>query len=153
MGWDRTFPRAFLKAQLGAGVSLPETGTAFLSIKEADKTADLVETGKILKSLDFHILATSGTAAFLGNHGIETEVVNKQYEGGRTIVDILKDGDVSLVMNTTEGAQAVEDSRSMRSVTLMDKIPYYTTLAGSYAAAQAMASANDGDTVVRALQG
>ncbi|ABD53980.1 carbamoyl-phosphate synthase large subunit [Jannaschia sp. CCS1] len=153
MGWDRTFPRAFLKAQLGAGVSLPETGTAFLSIKEADKTADLVETAKILKSLGFHILATSGTAAFLGGHGIETEVVNKQYEGGRTIVDILKDGAVSLVMNTTEGAQAVEDSRSMRSVTLMDKIPYYTTLAGSHAAAQAMASAHEGDTVVRALQG
>ncbi|WP_341862471.1 carbamoyl-phosphate synthase large subunit [Gymnodinialimonas sp. 57CJ19] len=153
MGWDRSFPRAFLKAQLGAGVSLPERGTAFLSIKEADKTADLVDTAKMLKTLGFHILATSGTAAFLGKHGIEAEVVNKQYEGGRTIVDILKDGGVQLVMNTTEGAQAVEDSRSMRTVTLMDKIPYFTTLAGSHAAAQAMVSAREGETVVRALQG
>ncbi|GAB5449219.1 carbamoyl-phosphate synthase large subunit [Gymnodinialimonas sp.] len=153
MGWDRTFPRAFLKAQLGAGVSLPETGTAFLSIKEADKTVELVETAQMLKTLGFHILATSGTARFLADAGIESELVNKQYEGGRTIVDILKDGGVQLVMNTTEGAQAVEDSRSMRSVTLMDKIPYFTTLAGSHAAAQAMVSAREGETVVRALQG
>ncbi|OAN73178.1 carbamoyl phosphate synthase large subunit [Jannaschia sp. EhC01] len=153
MGWDRTFPRAFLKAQLGAGTVLPTQGTVFLSIKEADKTAELVDTGKMLKSLGFHILATSGTAKFLAEHGIESETVNKQYEGGRTIVDILKDGGVHLVMNTTEGAQAVEDSRSMRSVTLMDKIPYFTTLAGSHAAAQAMVSAREGEMVVRALQG
>ncbi len=153
MGWDRTFPRAFLKAQLGAGVQLPDGGTAFLSIKEADKTDELIETGEMLKSLGFAILATSGTAAFLAKAGIESTVVNKQYEGGRTIVDILKDGGVHLVMNTTEGAQAVEDSRSMRSVTLMDKIPYFTTLAGSHAAAQAMVSAREGEMVVRALQG
>ncbi|MEX3016386.1 carbamoyl-phosphate synthase large subunit [Gymnodinialimonas hymeniacidonis] len=153
MGWDRTFPRAFLKAQLGAGTHLPTEGTAFLSIKEADKTAELVETAQMLKDLGFTILATRGTAAFLSEHGIASEVVNKHYEGGRTIVDIMKDGGVQLVMNTTEGAQAVEDSRSMRSVTLMDKIPYYTTLAGSHAAAQAMVSAKEGETVVRALQG
>ncbi|WP_224813946.1 carbamoyl-phosphate synthase large subunit [Hasllibacter sp. MH4015] len=153
MGWDRTFPRAFLKAQLGAGTTLPTEGTAFLSIKEADKTSDLVDTAKMLKSLGFSILATRGTAAFLAEHDIPSEVVNKHYEGGRTIVDIMKDGGVQLVMNTTEGAQAVEDSRSMRSVTLMDKIPYYTTLAGSHAAAQAMVSAREGETVVRALQG
>ncbi|MBF9044680.1 carbamoyl-phosphate synthase large subunit [Rhodobacterales bacterium HKCCE4037] len=153
MGWDRTFPRAFLKAQLGAGTVLPQEGTVFLSIKEADKGDELVETAKMLKSLGFSILATRGTAAFLAEHGIESETVNKHYEGGRTIVDIMKDGGVQLVMNTTEGAQAVEDSRSMRSVTLMDKIPYFTTLAGSHAAAQAMVSAREGETVVRALQG
>jgi carbamoyl-phosphate synthase large subunit len=153
MGWDRSFPRAFLKAQLGAGVHLPQSGNVFLSIKEADKTADLVETANMLKTLGFHILATSGTRAFLADHGIESDLVNKHYEGGRTIIDILKDGDVALVMNTTEGAQAVEDSRSMRTVTLMDKIPYFTTLAGAHAAAQAMMSAKEGETVVRALQG
>ncbi|MEJ6392358.1 carbamoyl-phosphate synthase large subunit [Gymnodinialimonas sp. 2305UL16-5] len=153
MGWDRTFPRAFLKAQLGAGTILPEGGTAFLSIKEADKTPDLVETAHMLHDLGFKILATSGTAAFLADHGIASETVNKHYEGGRTIVDVMKDGLVHLVMNTTEGAQAVEDSRSMRAVTLMDKIPYFTTLAGSHAAAQAMMSAKEGETVVRALQG
>ena len=153
MGWDRSFPRAFLKAQLGAGTVLPEGGTVFLSIKEADKGAELVETAQMLTDLGFHILATSGTAKFLKAAGIGSEVVNKQYEGGRTIVDILKDGEVALVMNTTEGAQAVEDSRSMRSVTLMDKIPYFTTLAGSHAAAQAMVSAREGEIVVRSLQG
>ena len=124
-----------------------------MSIKEADKTPELIETAQMLKTLGFSIMATRGTASFLSDAGIASDVVNKHYEGGRTIVDIMKDGGVQLVMNTTEGAQAVEDSRSMRSVTLMDKIPYYTTLAGSHAAAQAMVSAREGETVVRALQG
>ncbi|MEL7026183.1 MAG: hypothetical protein AAGO57_02995, partial [Pseudomonadota bacterium] len=75
------------------------------------------------------------------------------YEGGRTIVDVMKDGEVQLVMNTTEGAQAVEDSRSMRNVALMDKIPYFTTAAASHAAALAMKSAKDGEIEVQALQG
>jgi carbamoyl-phosphate synthase large subunit len=79
--------------------------------------------------------------------------VNKAYEGGRTIVDIMKDGLVHLVMNTTEGNQAVEDSRSMRNVALMDKIPYFTTLAGSHAAALAMKAAREGELGVRSLQG
>jgi carbamoyl-phosphate synthase large subunit len=79
--------------------------------------------------------------------------VNKAYEGGRTVVDIIKDGGVQLVLNTTEGAQAVEDSRSMRAVTLADKIPYYTTLAASHAAAQAMKAAREGELGVRSLQG
>jgi len=78
--------------------------------------------------------------------------VNKAYEGGRTIVDVMKDGEVDLVMNTTEGAQAVEDSRSMRNVALMDKIPYYTTLAGSHAAALAIKARDEGDVGVRSLQ-
>ena len=152
MGWDRSFPRAFLKAQLGAGTVLPETGRVFLSIKEADKGRELVEIARMLQGLGFEILATRGTAAYLADEGLETTVVNKQYEGGRTIVDILKDGEVDLVMNTTEGAQAVADSRSMRAVTLMDKIPYFTTLAGAHAAAQAMVSAREGEAAVRPLQ-
>lgn len=80
-------------------------------------------------------------------------MVNKAYEGGRTIVDIMKDGMVSLVLNTTEGAQAVEDSRSMRSVALYDKIPYFTTLAASHAAALAMKASREGELGVRSLQG
>ena len=78
--------------------------------------------------------------------------MNKAYEGGRTIVDVMKDGEVDLVMNTTEGAQAVEDSRSMRNVALMDKIPYYTTLAGSHAAALAIKARDEGDVGVSSLQ-
>jgi len=153
MGWDRTFPRAFLKAQLGAGTVLPDAGTAFLSIKEADKTDELVETARILTDLGLSILATRGTAAFLAENGIASDVVNKAYEGGRTIVDIMKDGQVALVMNSTEGAQAVEDSRSMRNVALMDKIPYFTTLAASHAAAMAMKASREGELGVRSLQG
>jgi carbamoyl-phosphate synthase large subunit len=153
MGWDRTFPRAFLKAQLGAGTTLPDAGTVFLSIKDADKTPHLIETAKTLTDLGLTILATRGTASFLAEHGIASDVVNKAYEGGRTIVDIMKDGHVALVMNTTEGAQAVEDSRSMRAVALYDKIPYFTTLAASHAAALAMKAAREGELGVRSLQG
>ena len=98
------------------------------------------------------LLATRGTASFLKDHGIPSEIVNKAYEGGRSIVDIIKDGGVQLVLNTTEGAQAVEDSRSMRAVTLADKIPYFTTLAASHAAAQAMRASREGELGVRSLQ-
>ncbi len=153
MGWDRHFHRAFLKAQLGAGVVLPTEGTAFLSIKEADKTPDLIEAAQTLIELGLDIIATGGTAAFLGEHGIKTELVNKVYEGRPNIVDVMKDGRIALVMNTTEGAMAVEDSRSMRAVALMDRIPYFTTLAASHAAALAMKMGREGELGVRALQG
>ncbi|MBF9038535.1 carbamoyl-phosphate synthase large subunit [Rhodobacterales bacterium LSUCC0387] len=153
MGWDRSFARAFLKAQLGAGTVLPSAGTVFLSIKDADKTPLLVETAQTLIDLGLKILATSGTAKFLADYGISSDVVNKAYEGGRTIVDMMKDGMVDLIFNTTEGAQAVEDSRSMRTVALYDKIPYYTTLAGSHAAVLAMKAAREGALAVRSLQG
>ena len=152
MGWDRNFPRAFLKAQMGAGTHLPEAGTVFISIKEADKTADMLEAVRIIVELGFSILATRGTAAWLETNGVTAEVVNKVYEGGRTIADRMKDGDVQLVFNTTEGAQAVEDSRSIRAVALYDKIPYYTTAAGSHAAALAMKAREEGAVDVRALQ-
>ncbi|SEO04491.1 carbamoyl-phosphate synthase large subunit [Palleronia pelagia] len=153
MGWDRDFPTAFLKAQMGAGVHLPTEGAVFLSIKDTDKTEQLIDTARILTELGLTIVATRGTASFLDENGIASKTVNKVYEGGRTIVDVMKDGDIALVMNTTEGAQAVEDSRSMRNVALMDRIPYFTTLAGCHAAAQAMRARVAGDIEVRSLQG
>ena len=152
MGWDRSFARAFLKAQLGAGAVLPEEGTVFFSIRNADKTEELVETARTLNRLGLKILATRGTARFLTDNGIPSDIVNKVYEGGRTIIDVMKDGEVALVMNTTEGAQAIEDSRSMRNVTLMDRIPYFTTSAAIHAAAMAMASSAEGELDVRSLQ-
>ncbi|MFV0360407.1 carbamoyl-phosphate synthase large subunit, partial [Tropicimonas sp.] len=152
MGSDKSFPRAFLKAQIGAGTDLPTGGTVFLSIKPADKTAQLLETARTLQDLGFSIVATRGTAAFLRQNGIEAQIVNKVYEGRPNIVDVMKDGRVQLVMNTTEGAQAVEDSRSMRSVALMDHIPYFTTLAAVHAAAMAMKAREEGEIEVRALQ-
>jgi carbamoyl-phosphate synthase large subunit len=153
MGWDRSFARAFLKAQLGAGTVLPTSGRVFLSIKDGDKGEDLVETAATLADLGLTLTATRGTAAFLAGHGIATEVVNKAYEGGRTVVDVMKDGLIQLVMNTTEGAQSIDDSRAMRNVALMDRIPYFTTLAAAHAAAQAMKAMREGELKVRTLQG
>ena len=152
MGWDRSFARAFLKAQLGAGMVLPQSGKVFLSVKDADKTAQIVETAQILTDLGFTIISTRGTAAYLGDNGITCDVVNKVYEGRPNIVDMLKNGDVTLVMNTTEGAQAVEDSREIRSVALYGKIAYFTTAAGAHAAAQAIAAYKEGEIEVRSLQ-
>ena len=153
MGWDRNFARAFLKAQMGAGVDLPEAGTVFMSIKDMDKTADMAEAGRIVTALGLDIVATRGTAAWLQEQGVACETVNKVYEGGLTIVDRLKDGHIALVFNTTEGAQAVEDSREIRAVALYDKIPYFTTAAASHAAALAMQERVAGDVDVRSLQG
>ncbi len=153
MGWDVSFPRAFLKAQMGAGVELPEGGRVFFSIKDADKTPQLVETARILVDLGFEIVATRGTAAFLAEHGIACDVVNKVYEGRPDVVDMLKDGQIALVMNTTEGAQAVEDSREIRAVALYDRIPYFTTAAAAHAAALAMRARREGEIVVMPLQG
>jgi carbamoyl-phosphate synthase large subunit len=153
MGWDRSFPRAFLKAQLGAGTALPAAGTLFVSVKDGDKTDVLLEATRILHALGFRILATAGTAAFLTAHGIPTTRVNKVYEGRPHIVDTLKDGGVQIVFNTTEGAQSIADSRAIRALTLSGRIPYYTTAAGARAAALAMRDRLEGDLRVRSLQG
>jgi len=152
MGWDRSFPRAFLKAQMGAGNHLPRTGTVFFSIKTEDKTDQLVETARVLTDLGFSIIATAGTAAFLSEHDIACETTKKVYEGRPNIVDLMKDGGIDLVMNTTEDTAAVEDSRDIRSVALYDKIPYFTTAAGAHAAAMAIKAREEGDLVVKPLQ-
>ncbi|MDB4052715.1 carbamoyl-phosphate synthase large subunit [Octadecabacter sp.] len=153
MGWARSFDRAFLKAQMGAGVNLPTSGTVFFSIKDSDKNDQLVEAAQIVTDLGMTICATRGTAEWLSGKGIKAAVVNKVYEGGRTVADLLKDGEIVLVFNSTEGTAAVEDSRSIRAIALADRIPYYTTLSGSHAAALAMRAKAKGDLKVRALQG
>ena len=153
MGWARSFDRAFLKAQMGAGVDLPTSGCVFFSIKDTDKTDQLLEAAQIVTDLGMTICATSGTANWLSEKGIKADVVNKVYEGGRTVADLLKDGEIALVFNSTEGTAAVEDSRSIRAIALADRIPYYTTLSGSHAAALAMKAKVEGDVKVRALQG
>ena len=153
MGWDRDFPRAFLKAQMGAGNPLPRNGCAFISIKDMDKTEDMLSAARILLEQDFTIVATRGTAEWLTKHDIACEIVNKVYEGRPNITDLMKDGAIHLVMNTTEGAQAVEDSKSIRSIALYDKIPYFTTAAGSYAAALAIKAQAEDEIGVKSLQG
>ncbi|NIY95935.1 carbamoyl-phosphate synthase large subunit [Salipiger sp. HF18] len=153
MGWDRSFPRAFLKAQMGAGTHLPTEGNVFFSIKDADKTDQMIEAAQVLSGMGFKLIATGGTAKFLEAAGIACEVVKKVYEGRPNVVDMMKDGGIQLVLNTTEGAASVEDSREIRSVALYDKIPYYTTAAGAHAAVMAMRSREEGEIVVKSLQG
>ena len=153
MGWDRDFPRAFLKAQMGAGMVLPSAGCAFVSIRDMDKGADMIEAAQVLTGLGFTLVATRGTAAWLADNGVPCEQVNKVYEGRPDITDLMKDGGVQLVINTTEGAQAVEDSRSIRSIALYDKIPYFTTAAGAHAAALAIRAQAEGEVGVKSLQG
>ena len=152
MGWDRSFARAFLKSQMGAGTNLPSEGLVFVSVRDADKTEALAQAARDLTEMGFKLVATGGTARFLREQGVETELVNKVYEGRPNIVDRLKNGEIVMVLNTTEGAQAIADSRDIRAVALNDKIPYYTTAAGSIAAVAAIKSRGEGEVGVRALQ-
>jgi carbamoyl-phosphate synthase large subunit len=152
MGSDTTFARAFLKAQLGAGTDLPTGGRVFISIRDEDKTDAMMEAARTLAAQGFTLVATRGTASWLKAAGLDCEVVNKVYEGRPNIVDQLKDDQIALVLNTTEGQQSITDSREIRSVALYDKIPYFTTAAGAQAAAQAIASRDMDSLKVTSLQ-
>jgi carbamoyl-phosphate synthase large subunit len=152
MGWDRSFALAFLKAQMGAGVVLPEGGRVFVSIKDMDKTQAFAASMRDLAGMGFQIVATRGTAAWLATEGVTAEPVAKVYEGRPNVVDRLKNDEIALVMNTTEGPQAVADSRDIRRVALMDKIPYFTTAAAAIAVVAAMNARSEGYGV-RTLQG
>jgi carbamoyl-phosphate synthase large subunit len=151
MGLDVTFGRAFAKSQIGAGAKLPLSGTAFISVKETDKEF-AVEPAKHLLEMGFDIIATRGTAKYLVAAGLEVRVVNKVLEGRPHIVDALKNGQVQLVFNTTEGVQALADSLSIRRTALQQKVPYYTTIAGAAAATQAIAALKEGSLEVASLQ-
>ncbi|KQX20001.1 MULTISPECIES: carbamoyl-phosphate synthase large subunit [unclassified Sphingomonas] len=151
MGIDSDFATAFAKAQLGAGTKLPLGGTAFVSVKEGDKGHILPAVQQLI-AMDFTILATSGTAAFLRAQGLEVETVLKKREGRPNIVDRLVDGDVDLIFNTTEGWQSLLDSKAIRTSALYGRIPYFTTAAASVAAAQAIGALRERKLEVRALQ-
>ena len=152
MGKDNNFERAFFKAQLGAGVELPKTGNVFISVRNNDKSERLLQTAKLLIELGFKIIATRGTAEYFEQNSIKSILVNKVYEGRPNIVDMMKNEEIDLVVNTTDGTQAIEDSHSMRAVCLSDKIPYYTTLAASSAAAIAIKKWQEGEIGVRSIQ-
>ena len=153
MGWDQSFPIAYLKAQMGAGVVLPDGGAVFLSIKDMDKTGEMADTARLLLTLGFNLITTRGTGEWLLANNIECEVVNKVYEGRPNIVDRLKDGEIAVLMNTTEGTQSVEDSREIRAVALNADLPYFTTAAAIHVVTLAMKSREEGELGVRALQG
>jgi len=151
MGLDKDYAVAFAKSQLGSGTILPRKGTVFVSIKDSDK-ARLLPSLKTLSELGFKLIATSGTLRYLKEQGIAAEKINKVLEGRPHIVDAITNGEVQLVFNTTEGAQALADSRSLRRAALLHKVPYYTTLSGAVAAAQGIKAYLAGDLEVRALQ-
>ena len=151
MGLDRDFAMAYAKAQLGAGVDLPRSGTLFVSVKDSDK-ARILPAVDTLAKLGFKIMATTGTANFLKDNGIQAEKINKVLEGRPHIEDAIRNRQVQLVFNTTDGAKAESDSKSLRRATLMQKVPYSTTLSGALAAVEAIAALKAGNFEVRPLQ-
>jgi carbamoyl-phosphate synthase large subunit len=151
IGLDRSFDVAFAKSQLGAGTKVPTSGAVFVSVREGDKQR-VLDAVKLLADLGFKVLATGGTARYLNEHGIAAQRINKVSEGRPHVVDAIKNGGVQLVFNTTEGAQALADSRSLRRAALLHRAPYYTTLAGALAAAEGVRALLAGDLEVRALQ-
>jgi carbamoyl-phosphate synthase large subunit len=145
------FARAFAKSQIGGGTTLPTTGCAFVSVKDDDKPF-IKEAVAALIAEGFKIIATGGTATYLAEQGLAVTPVKKVLEGRPNIVDAMKNGDVQLVFNTTDGKQALQDSFSLRRTALMMKIPYYTTAAGALAASQAIGAIKAGELDVKAIQ-
>lgn len=151
IGLDRSFDIAFAKSQLGAGSKVPVKGTVFVSVRDEDKPR-IVPSMRILADLGFRILATGGTLRLLQEQGISAAKINKVLEGRPHVVDAIKNGEIQLVFNTTDGPQALADSRSLRRTALLHKVPYYTTLAGAIAAAEGIKAYCSGDLEVRSLQ-
>ncbi len=151
MGVDASFPLAFAKSQIAAGTVLPVEGAALLSVRDADKRATLPIARRLVEN-GFSLIATDGTANFLRNAGIGVETINKVAEGSPHVVDAIRDGKVSLVINTIDGARSVEDSFSMRRMALECRVPYCTTIAGAGAVAEGIAQLRCDLLNVRPLQ-
>ncbi len=151
MGIDREFAMAFAKAQLGSGTALPTSGTVFVSVRDSDKDHILGAMRDLLE-MGFRIVATRGTRRHFEAHGIACEQVNKVLEGRPHIVDMMKNGEVHLVFNTTEGSKALTDSKDIRRTALLNRIPYYTTLAGAVAVVDAIRALRTGSLKVAPLQ-
>ncbi len=152
IGLDLDFPIAFAKSQLGAGMIVPKTGTAFISVRDDDKTQEVADAIKKLAGAGFDIIATGGTHEFLLDNEVACEKVNKVLEGRPHIVDALKNNDVQLVINTTYGKKTVSDSQAIRRSALIEKVPYYTTIPGAIAAIDGILAYSAGNLDVRPLQ-
>jgi carbamoyl-phosphate synthase large subunit len=142
MGIDKDFKRAFAKSQLGAGMVLPIAGTVFISVRDRDKE-NALQVAKQLSGLGFSVVATGGTQRYLVANGVDAKRVNKVLEGRPHCVDALDNGDVHLVINTTDGAQSIADSFSIRRTALVNNVPHYTTMTAAIAAADAIAVIKD----------
>ena len=148
---EKAFARAFAKSQIAGGTTIPRAGAVFVSVKASDKPF-ILEPVRRLIDQGFRVIATGGTADYLAGQGLAATPIKKVLEGRPNIVDAMKNGEVQLVFNTTEGRQSLQDSFSLRRTALMMKIPYYTTTAGALAAAQAIAVMAEGALEVRPLQ-
>jgi carbamoyl-phosphate synthase large subunit len=151
MGIDKSYAVAFAKSQIASGSRVPGSGTLFVSVKEADKDR-IVQPVRELAEMGFKVLATRGTLRHLEANGIACTKVNKVLEGRPNIVDAMKNREVDLVFNTTEGAKALADSSTIRRTALMYKIPYYTTIAGALAVTEAIQAMRAGILEVQPLQ-
>ncbi len=151
IGLDTDYSLAFAKSQMGAGMKVPRDGTVFVSVRDDDKPL-LRSAMRDLEAAGFKILATAGTYRYLHDNGIVATKVNKVAEGRPHIVDAMKNGEVQLVINTTEGQKSISDSRDIRRTALMGKIPYYTTIPGAIAAVEGIIGYRDGQLTVRPLQ-
>ncbi len=151
MGLDKDFDTAFLKSQMGAGLILPKSGTVFMSVKDSDKDY-IIDIAKEYVASGFEIIATEGTANILNANNIKATRINKVLEGRPHIVDAVIDGKVQMVINTTEGAQSLSDSYSIRRSALMSSVVYYTTVSGARAAIRAINSDKNNELKVKSLQ-
>ncbi|WP_119389592.1 carbamoyl-phosphate synthase large subunit [Taklimakanibacter lacteus] len=151
MGLDKSYDMAFAKSQLGAGMRVPLAGTVFISVKDADKPRILPAVRKLI-DLGFRICATGGTQRFLEAKGLDCAKVNKVLEGRPNVVDALKNGEIQLVLNTTESKASESDSKPIRQTALLQKVPHYTTLPGILAVTKAIAAQKAGTLDVRPLQ-
>lgn len=154
MGSDKTFPLAFAKALLGAGVTLPASGTVFISVNDRDKPA-AIGVAKQLIALGFNLLATGGTASVLSAEAIPVTAIAKKHEGGdgaRSVDTMIEQGDIALVINTPAGEAALEDDSYIRKAAVIKNIPMVTTMPGAQAFAQAMASLKSGEFSLNSLQ-
>jgi carbamoyl-phosphate synthase large subunit len=151
IGLDTDFALAFAKAQLGAGVELPRSGTVFVSVRDDDKERVLPAI-RILDEIGFKVLATGGTQRYLIDNGIKSAKINKVLEGRPHIEDAIRNRQVQLVINTTDGNKAISDSKSLRRAALMQKVPYYTTMSGALSAAEAIRALMAGSLEVKPLQ-
>ncbi|WP_169543019.1 carbamoyl-phosphate synthase large subunit [Sneathiella aquimaris] len=151
MGIDKDFASAFLKSQMAAGVVLPTSGNVFISVKDLDKPL-VKDVALKLVELGFSLVSTAGTAAYFEENGIDVSRINKVMEGRPNIVDFMKNGEIAMVINTTEGVQALKDSYDIRHTALVMKTPYSTTIAGARASAMAIEKIKSGTLEVNPLQ-
>ena len=151
MGLDKNFLSAFIKSQIASGTNLPENGNVFLSVDDNNKNK-LLPIAKKLKQLNFKLIATKGTAAYLDDNGLEVTIINKVKEGSPHIVNLLLSQKIDLVINTTKTQHSITDSYSIRRISFMNNIPYYSTMAGAKVAVDAIEVLGGNNLTVKSLQ-